>query len=86
MGDRRDGHLDARGWVYLAAILDLFSRRVVGWAMSETTTPRSLSRRSNALLELRKPPPGLMHHSDRGSPYGSDDYVAALDATASTAA
>jgi len=68
------------GWVYLAAILDLYSRRVVGWAMSESNdTALALSAFDRA-LELRKPPPGLIHHSDRGSPYGSDDYIARLDA------
>lgn len=68
------------GWVYLAAIVDLFSRRVVGWAMSESNdTTLALAALDRALL-LRKPPPGLIHHSDRGSPYGSDDYISRLDA------
>ena len=67
-------------WVYLAAIVDLFSRRVVGWAMSASNdTALALSALDRALA-LRKPPPGLIHHSDRGSPYGSDDYIARLDA------
>ena len=68
------------GWVYLAAIIDLFSRRVVGWAMSESNdTMLALSALDRAVA-LRMPPPGLIHHSDRGSPYGSDDYIARLDA------
>ena len=68
------------GWVYLAAIIDLFSRRVVGWAMSESNdTALALSALDRALA-LRKPPAGLIHHSDRGSPYGSDDYIERLDA------
>lgn len=68
------------GWVYLAAIVDLFSRRVVGWAMSDRNdTTLALAALDRALL-LRKPLPGLIHHSDRGSPYGSDDYIARLDA------
>ncbi len=68
------------GWVYLAAIIDLFSRRVVGWAMSESNdTVLALSALDRALA-FRNPPPGLIHHSDRGSPYGSDDYIARLDA------
>jgi len=67
------------GWVYLAAIIDLFSRRVVGWAMSESNdTVLALSALDRALA-LRNPQPGLIHHSDRGSPYGSDGYVARLD-------
>jgi len=68
------------GWVYLAAIIDLFSRRVVGWAMSESNdTALALSALDRALL-LRKPPAGLIHHSDRGSPYGSEEYIKRLDA------
>ncbi len=68
------------GWVYLAAIIDLFSRRVVGWAMSESNdTALALSALDRALA-LRKPPAGLIHHSDRGSPYGSDEYIKRLDA------
>lgn len=66
------------GWLYLAAILDLFSRRVVGWATS-ATNDRALA--LNALqqaLRARRPRAGLLHHSDRGSPYASDDYRKAL--------
>jgi transposase InsO family protein len=66
------------GWVYLAAILDLFARRVVGWAMSENNdTDLALAALERA-AKSRHPPAGMMHHSDRGSPYGSDDYIAAL--------
>lgn len=68
------------GWVYLAAILDLFSRRVVGWATSEhNDTDLALAALSRAITD-RNPPPGLIHHSDRGSPYGSDRYHEALEA------
>lgn len=67
------------GWVYLAAIVDLFSRRVVGWAMSDSNdTALALAALDRALWR-RKPPRGLIHHSDRGSPYGSDDYINRLD-------
>jgi putative transposase len=67
------------GWVYLAAILDLYSRRVVGWATSEhNDTELALAALRRAIRE-RHPPPGMMHHSDRGSPYGSTDYRKALD-------
>jgi len=68
------------GWCYLAAILDLFARRVVGWALSDcndTTLARTALERA---LSARRPGPGLLHHSDRGSPYGADDYIAVLDA------
>jgi transposase InsO family protein len=64
----------AQGWLYLAVVLDLFSRRVVGWAM-EPTLERGLvlSALQMALL-FRRPGPGLLHHSDRGSQYASHDY------------
>lgn len=68
------------GWVYLAVILDLFSRRVVGWAMSEANdTALALAALGRAVAS-RRPLAGLVHHSDRGSPYASDDYIEALDA------
>ena len=68
------------GWLYLAAILDLFSRRVVGWATS-TTNDRGLALEALAsAVRSRRPLPGLVHHSDRGSPYASDDYREALRA------
>lgn len=68
------------GWMYLAAIVDLFSRRVVGWAMSDSNdTALALAALDRAVLH-RKPPRGLIHHSDRGSPYGSDGYINRLDA------
>ena len=68
------------GWLFLAAILDLFSRRVVGWAAS-STNDRALALAALAsAVRMRRPLPGLVHHSDRGSPYASDDYRAALRA------
>lgn len=67
------------GWVYLAAMLDLFSRRIVGWATSECNdTDLALAALNRAVME-RRPPRGLIHHSDRGSPYGSTNYRKALD-------
>ena len=69
-----------QGWLYLAIILDLFSRRVVGWATS-ATNDRALALAALALaIRLRRPLAGLVHHSDRGSPYASDDYRAVLRA------
>jgi transposase InsO family protein len=68
------------GWLYLAAILDLFSRRVVGWATSSTNDRALALDALSSAIRLRRPPPGLVHHSDRGSPYASDDYRAALRA------
>ena len=68
------------GWVFLAAMLDLYSRRVVGWAMSANNdTVLALDALRHA-LRTRKPPRGVLHHSDRGSPYASADYRAALAA------
>jgi transposase InsO family protein len=68
------------GWLYLAAILDLYSRRVVGWSMSERIT-RQLTLDALAMaIAARTPSAGLVHHSDRGSQYASADYRAALDA------
>jgi len=66
------------GWLYLAVILDLFSRRVVGWSTS-TSLGRDLamSALTRALYE-RAPDPGLLHHSDRGSQYTSADYQTKL--------
>lgn len=56
------------GWVFLAVMLDLFARRVVGWAASASNdTELALAALGNALRD-RNPGPGLVHHSDRGSP------------------
>ena len=67
------------GWLYLAAILDLYSRKIVGWAMSERIdTTLVLNALAMALLH-RKPPANLLFHSDRGVQYASGDYRRALD-------
>jgi transposase InsO family protein len=66
------------GWMYLAAILDLFSRRVVGWATSATNDRALALEALDRALRTRRPAAGLLHHSDRGSPYASEDYRAAL--------
>jgi transposase InsO family protein len=68
------------GWLYLAVMLDLFSRRVVGWATSSCNDTVLALEALQAALKARKPPPGLLHHSDRGSPYASADYRAKLRA------
>jgi len=68
------------GWLFLAVVLDLASRRVVGWAMRETLeTELALSALRMALV-TRRPPPGLIHHSDRGVQYASQEYRAVLEA------
>lgn len=62
------------GWLFLAAMLDLFSRRVVGWATSATNDRFLALDALRDAIQKRKPAPGLTAHSDRGSPYASDDY------------
>jgi transposase InsO family protein len=68
------------GWLYLAVILDLYSRFVVGWAMNERITDTLTLDALAMALERRQPPQGLLHHSDRGSQYASGDYRQALAA------
>ena len=68
----------AQGWLYLAVILDLFSRRVVGWAAGPRMTSELPLRALNRAIALRRPSPGAIHHSDRGSQYCSDVYQARL--------
>ena len=62
------------GWLYLAVVLDLFSRRVVGWAMSERNDEDLTLSALRRALEQRLPAPGLIHHSDRGTTYASGSY------------
>jgi transposase InsO family protein len=69
------------GWLYVAGILDRFSRRLVGWAMGttlDTSLPLAALRMA---LQHRDPPRGLIHHSDRGAQYASADYRSALAAS-----
>jgi transposase InsO family protein len=66
------------GWLYLAAILDLFSRRVVGWGASANNDRALAISALDRAIAARRPEPGLVHHSDRGSVYASIDYGDAL--------
>lgn len=66
------------GWLYLAVLLDLFSRRVVGWATSATNDTELALRALDQALRARRPRAGLVHHTDRGSPYASGDYRGVL--------
>ncbi len=66
------------GWLYLAAILDLYSRRIVGWAMSARMTGELTLSALEMALRQRKPAAGLIHHSDRGSQYTDRRYQALL--------
>ena len=58
-----------QGWIYLAVVIDLYSRRVVGWAMNRQMKKALVIRALMMAISLRQPPPGLIHHSDRGSQY-----------------
>ena len=66
------------GWVYLAVILDLYSRKVVGWAIGDNMERGLVLRALHMALLHRQPPTHLIHHSDRGSQYASGDYRNAL--------
>jgi putative transposase len=67
-----------QGWLYLAAVMDLFSRKIVGWAMAPTMPTELVAAALRMALQQRKPAPGLLLHSDRGSQYASLDYQALL--------
>lgn len=68
------------GWLFLAPILDLYSRMVVGWAMEPYLDRRLTLKALKMALAWRRPPAGFLHHSDRGGQYASDDYQALLSA------
>jgi putative transposase len=68
------------GWLYLATVLDLGSRRCVGWAMRDTLEVELALSALRMAWDARQPGPGLLHHSDRGSQYAAADYRAALAA------
>jgi len=67
------------GWLYLAGVLDVYSRKMVGWAASERIDTELVQSALRMATTQRLPQPGLLHHSDRGSQYASDDYQQALD-------
>ena len=67
------------GWLYLAVLLDLYSRRVVGWAMGQRLTVELAERALTMALANRAPTAGLLHHSDRGSQYAATSYQRVLD-------
>jgi putative transposase len=62
------------GWLYLAVVLDLFSRQVVGWAMDQQMPQELTLAALDMAIQRRRPLPGCMHHSDRGSQYAAGDY------------
>ncbi|MBB3343832.1 transposase InsO family protein [Luteimonas sp. RC10] len=63
-----------RGWLYLAAVLDLYSRKVVGWAMAPNTPAELVCTALQMAIALRQPKPGLIVHTDRGSQYASQAH------------
>lgn len=67
------------GWLYLAAVLDVFSRKVVGWSMSELIDAELVKSALHMATTRRLPARGLLHHSDRGVQYASDVYQQAMD-------
>lgn len=66
------------GWLYLAVVLELFSRKIIGWAMAPTMPADLVCRALRMAIGARKPPAGLVLHSDRGSQYASHEYQALL--------
>ena len=62
------------GWLYLAVVIDLYSRRVIGWAVSNRMKRDLAIRALDMAVALRQPPKGCIHHTDRGSQYCSGDY------------
>ncbi len=63
-----------QGWLYLSVVLDLFSRRIVGWAMQPSLEKKLVLDALEMALVQRRPSAGLLHHSDRGSQYASRDF------------
>lgn len=62
------------GWLYLAVLLDLYSRKVIGWSMSDRNNKQLVLSALNMAIERRQPRSEILHHTDRGSIYGSDEY------------
>ena len=67
-----------QGWLYLAVVIDLYSRRVVGWSMSQWMSRRLVVDALRMAIDARQPDGDLIHHSDRGGQYTSDDFRAEL--------
>jgi len=62
------------GWLYLAVVIDLFNRGVIGWSMEASLEQKMVLKALSMALQSRRPPEGLLHHSDRGTQYASLDY------------
>ena len=68
------------GWLYVAVLLDLYSRKVVGWAMSDRINTALVRQALHMAIVTRRPPPGLIHHTDHGAIYAAQEYRALLAA------
>jgi putative transposase len=68
------------GWVYLSSVMDLFSRKIVGWSLSSSMKKELSIQALNMAITARQPAEGVIHHSDRGSQYCSHDYTDILKA------
>ena len=79
VGDTTELVIGGQAKVYLAAILDLYSRFIVGWALSAVNDRHLTLRALDMAVKRRCPPPGLLHHSDQGCTYASEDYRARLE-------
>jgi len=68
-----------QGFVYLGVVMDLYSRKIIGWSMDNTMTRHLAVDALKMAVSMRKPKPGLIHHSDRGAQYYSDDFRLMLE-------
>ena len=73
-----------QGWLYLAVVMDLYSRRIIGWSMSRRINRDIVVNALTMALDQRRPKGDLIHHSDRGSQYMSDDFQELLKANSIT--
>ncbi len=69
------------GWLYLAAVMDLYSRKIIGWSMSESIDTAVVTGALKMAIETRHPERGLIHHSDRGVQYASHQFQEILEST-----
>ena len=79
VGDTTEFVIGSGGKLYLAALLDLYSRFLVGWAVSAINDRHLVIKALRMALKRRQPAAGLLHHSDQGSPYASKDYQRLLE-------
>ncbi|XLE16658.1 IS3 family transposase (plasmid) [Deinococcus altitudinis] len=69
----------SEGWIYLAVVMDLFSRKIVGWAMRKTLHTELVVAALTMAQQTRRPGQGILHHSDQGVQYASGEYRQALE-------